>query len=378
MGLAEIGYETIMVNCNPETVSTDYDTADRLYFEPLTREDVVEVLLKEQERGELVGAVVQFGGQTPLSLAKAIEEAGIPVLGTSPDTIDLCEDRERCRELVDRLGLRQPPNRVAGSAREAADAADEIGYPVVIRPSYVLGGRAMRIVGNETELGDYIASAVRVSNERPVLIEGYLRDAIECDVDAVSDGENVRIAGVLEHVEPAGVHSGDSACVFPPYSLDKRVVAEIERQTVLLARTLGVVGLMNVQFAVQRGVVHLIEINPRASRTVPFVAKARGIAYARDAAKIVAGVPMDALGTLPPKNGECVAAKVSVLPFKRFGCSDPLLGPEMKSTGEVMGFGRETAHAFARAQEAAGFDLGRDGAALVLSLPELRDEANVE
>ena len=377
MGLAEIGYETIMVNCNPETVSTDYDTADRLYFEPLTREDVVEVLLKEQERGELVGAVVQFGGQTPLSLAKAIEEAGIPVLGTSPDTIDLCEDRERCRELVDRLGLRQPPNRVAGSAREAADAAREIGYPVVIRPSYVLGGRAMRIVGNETELGDYISSAVRVSNERPVLIEGYLRDAIECDVDAVSDGEEVRIAGVLEHVEPAGVHSGDSACVFPPYSLDRRAVAEIERQTVLLARTLGVVGLMNVQFAVQRGVVHLIEINPRASRTVPFVAKARGIAYARDAAKIVAGVPMDALGTLPPKNGECVAAKVSVLPFKRFGLSDPLLGPEMKSTGEVMGFGRETAHAFARAQEAAGFDLGRDGAALVLSLSECRGEGAV-
>ena len=377
MGLAEIGYETIMVNCNPETVSTDYDTADRLYFEPLTREDVVEVLLKEQERGELVGAVVQFGGQTPLSLAKAIEEAGIPVLGTSPDTIDLCEDRERCRELVDRLGLRQPPNRVAGSAREAADAAGEIGYPVVIRPSYVLGGRAMRIVANESELGDYISSAVRVSNERPVLIEGYLRDAIECDVDAVSDGEEVRIAGVLEHVEPAGVHSGDSACVFPPYSLPKQVVAEIERQTALLARTLGVVGLINVQFAVQRGVVYLIEINPRASRTVPFVAKARGIAYARDAAKIVAGVPMDALGTLPPKNGECVAAKVSVLPFKRFGCSDPLLGPEMKSTGEVMGFGRETAHAFARAQEAAGFDLGRDGAALVLSLPEHRDERGV-
>ena len=377
MGLAEIGYETIMVNCNPETVSTDYDTADRLYFEPLTREDVVEVLLKEQERGELVGAVVQFGGQTPLSLAKAIEEAGIPVLGTSPDTIDLCEDRERCRELVDRLGLRQPPNRVAGSAQEAADAAREIGYPVVIRPSYVLGGRAMRIVANESELGDYISSAVRVSNERPVLIEGYLRDAIECDVDAVSDGENVRIAGVLEHVEPAGVHSGDSACVFPPYSLPKQVVAEIERQTVLLARTLGVVGLMNVQFAVQRGVVYLIEINPRASRTVPFVAKARGIAYARDAAKIVAGVPMDALGTLPPKNGECVAAKVSVLPFKRFGCSDPLLGPEMRSTGEVMGFGRETAHAFARAQEAAGFDLGRDGAALVLSLPECQGEGGV-
>ena len=280
-GLAEIGYETIMVNCNPETVSTDYDTADRLYFEPLTPEDVIEVLLKEQERGELVGAVVQFGGQTPLSLAKAIEEAGIPVLGTSPDTIDLCEDRERCRELVDRLGLRQPPNRVAGSAQEAAEAASDIGYPVVIRPSYVLGGRAMRIVDNESELGDYISSAVRVSNDRPVLVEGYLRDAIECDVDAIADGEDVRIAGVLEHVEPAGVHSGDSSCVFPPYSLSKQVVAEIERQTVTIARALGVVGLINVQFAVQRGVVYLIEINPRASRTVPFIAKARGIAYAR-------------------------------------------------------------------------------------------------
>ena len=374
MGLAEIGYETIMVNCNPETVSTDYDTADRLYFEPLTPEDVVEVLLKEQERGGLVGVVVQFGGQTPLSLAKAIEEAGIPVLGTSPDTIDLCEDRERCRELVDRLGLRQPPNRAAGSAREAADAAGDIGYPVVIRPSYVLGGRAMRIVENESELGDYISSAVRVSNDRPVLVEGYLSDAVECDVDAIADGEDVRIAGVLEHVEPAGIHSGDSSCVYPPYSLPKQTVAEIEGQTVALARTLGVVGLMNVQFAVQRGTVYLIEINPRASRTVPFVAKARGIAYARDAAKIAAGVPMHALETLPPMDGGCVAAKVSVLPFKRFGNSDPLLGPEMKSTGEVMGFGRETVHAFARAQEAAGFDLGRDGAALVLSLPEDRQE----
>ena len=374
MGLAEIGYETIMVNCNPETVSTDYDTADRLYFEPLTREDVVEVLRKEQERGELVGVVVQFGGQTPLSLAKAIEEAGIPVLGTPPDTIDLCEDRERCRELVDRLGLEQAPNHVVVSERGAADAADDIGYPVVLRPSYVLGGRAMRIVANESELGDYISSAVRVSNDRPVLVEGYLRDAIECDVDAIADGEDVRIAGVLEHVEPAGIHSGDSACVFPPYSLPKQVVAEIERQTVTLARALGAVGLMNVQFAVQRGVIYLIEINPRASRTIPFVAKARGIAYARDAAKIVAGVPMDALETLLPKDGGCVAAKVSVLPFKRFGGSDPLLGPEMKSTGEVMGFGRETAHAFARAQEAAGFDLGRDGAALILSLPEYKGE----
>ena len=373
-GFAELGYETIMVNCNPETVSTDYDTADRLYFEPLTREDVIEVLLKEQERGELAGVALQFGGQTPLALATAIEEAGIPVLGTPPDAIDLCEDRERCRELVDRLGLRQPPNRAAGSAREAAVAAREIGYPVVIRPSYVLGGRAMRIVGNEAELGDYISSAVRVFNDRPVLVESYLSDAVECDVDAVCDGETVRIAGVLEHVEPAGIHSGDSSCVYPPYSLSERTVAEIERQTAALARALGVVGLINVQFAVRRGAVHLIEINPRASRTVPFVAKARGIAYARDAAKIVAGVPMDALGTLPPGSRGCVAAKVSVLPFKRFGCSDPLLGPEMRSTGEVMGFGRETAHAFARAQEAAGFDLERGGAALVLSLPEDRED----
>ena len=373
-GLAEIGYETIMVNCNPETVSTDYDTADRLYFEPLTAEDVVEVLLKEQERGELVGVMVQFGGQTPLSLAKAIEEAGIPVLGTSPDTIDLCEDRERCRELVDRLGLSQPPNRVARSAQEAADAAGDIGYPVVIRPSYVLGGRAMRIVGNEAELGDHISSAVSVSNDRPVLVEGYLSEAVECDVDAIADGKDVRIAGVLEHVEPAGIHSGDSSCVYPPYSLPKRTVAEIERQTVLLARELGVVGLMNVQFAVQRGTVYLIEINPRASRTVPFIAKARGIPYARDAAKIAAGVPLGALGKRLPRGRGCVAAKVSVLPFKRFGNSDPLLGPEMRSTGEVMGFGRETAHAFARAQEAAGFDLERDGAALVLSLPEDRAE----
>ena len=377
MGLAEIGYETIMVNCNPETVSTDYDTADRLYFEPLTREDVVEVLLKEQERGELVGAVVQFGGQTPLSLAKAIEEAGIPVLGTSPDTIDLCEDRERCRELVDRLGLRQPPNRVAGSAREAADAAkrDRLSGrdPAVLRarrPGHAhrgerVGTRGLHLLGRarlQREAGAHRRLSARCHRVRCRCGCRWRERADRrrpgaCRARRSSfRGQRLRVSALLP---------------------GQRAVAEIERQTVLLARTLGVVGLMNVQFAVQRGVVYLIEINPRASRTVPFVAKARGIAYARDAAKIVAGVPMDALGTLPPKNGECVAAKVSVLPFKRFGLSDPLLGPEMKSTGEVMGFGRETAHAFARAQEAAGFDLGRDGAALVLSLPECQGEGAV-
>ena len=344
MGLADIGFETVMINCNPETVSTDYDTSDRLYFEPLNREDVVEVLRKEQQRGELVGVVVQFGGQTPLKLARAIEEAGITILGTSPDSIDLCEDRERFKELVERLGLKQPPNRVASSKREALDAAGEVGYPVVIRPSYVLGGRSMRIVDSAAELGEYISGAVGVSNDRPVLIDGYLRGAVECDVDAVCDGAEVRIAGVVEHVEPAGIHSGDSACVIPPYTLPAHVVAEMERQTTALAFELEVVGLMNVQFAVQGETVYLIEVNPRASRTIPFVAKARGIAFARVAAQVAAGVSFEALRPGPPVGIRHVAVKEAVLPFKRFENCDSLLGPEMKSTGEVMGFGRDVVH----------------------------------
>ena len=372
--LAEIGFETIMVNCNPETVSTDYDSSDRLYFEPLTREDVIEILRKEQRRGELVGVVVHFGGQTPLKLAKAIEEAGIPVLGTSPDTIDLCEDRERFKALVDRLDLKQPPSRTAGSEREALDAAREVGYPVVVRPSYVLGGESMRIVNGDAELRDCIATAVGVSHDRPVLIDGYLRDAIECDVDAVCDGAAARIAGVLEHVEPAGVHSGDSACVIPPHTLPAHVVAEMERQTTALALALGIVGPMNVQFAVQGDTVYLIEVNPRASRTVPFVAKAAGLPFARVAAMIMAGVSLEAARPGAANGARHVAVKEAVLPFKRFRDCDSLLGPEMKSTGEVMGFGRTVVHAFARAQEAAGFGLDREGAVLVLSLPEGRED----
>ena len=373
-GLAEIGFETIMVNCNPETVSTDYDTSDRLYFEPLTGEDVVELLRKEQQRGELVGVVVQFGGQTPLKLAHAIEEAGITVLGTSPDSIDICEDRERFKALVNRLGLRQPPNGVARSAQEAHDVAEDIGYPLVIRPSYVLGGQSMRIVDHSAELREYISNAVHVSNDRPVLIDGYLRDAIECDVDAVCDGKDVRIAGVVEHIEPAGIHSGDSACVIPPYTLSAHVVAEIERQSNALAIELNVVGLMNVQLAVQGDIVYLIEVNPRASRTVPFTAKAHGIPYARIAAKLTAGHSLESLRIGPAGDVGHVAVKEAVLPFKRFEQSDTLLGPEMKSTGEVMGFGENVVHAFARAQEAAGFGLDRDGAVLVVSLPDGRGD----
>ena len=369
-GLAEIGFETIMVNCNPETVSTDYDTSDRLYFEPLTGEDVSEILRKEQQRGELVGVVVQFGGQTPLKLAHAIKEAGITVLGTSPDSIDICEDRERFKALVNRLRLRQPPNGVARSTQEALDVAEDVGYPLVIRPSYVLGGQSMRIVDNSAELREYISNAVHVSNDRPVLFDSYLRNAIECDVDAVCDGKDVRIAGVVEHIEPAGIHSGDSACVIPPYTLSAHVVAEIERQTNALAIELNVVGLMNVQFAVQGDTVYLIEVNPRASRTVPFTAKAHGIPYARIAAKLTAGHSLQSLRIGPASDVGHVAVKEAVLPFKRFGQCDTLLGPEMKSTGEVMGFGENVVHAFARAQEAAGFRLDREGAVLVVSLPD--------
>lgn len=370
-GLAEIGFETIMINCNPETVSTDYDTSDRLYFEPLTREDVLEILRKEQAQGRLVGVIVQLGGQTPLKLAKAIEEAGIPVLGTSTDSIDLCEDRDRFKAIVEQLGLTQPRNDIANSAAESLAAARRIGYPVVIRPSYVLGGQAMRIVEDDEELKAYINSAVRVSNERPVLIDGYLRDAIECDVDALCDRDGeVLVTSVLEHVEPAGVHSGDSACVTPPYSLSQQIVEKLEAQTVKLAKALNVEGLMNVQYAIKDDRVYLIEVNPRASRTVPFVAKARGIPYAKMAAQLMAGKTLAAM-TIPDTGAHThIAVKEAVLPFKRFAGSDTLLGPEMKSTGEVMGIENDVASAFAKAQEAAGFRLDRPGKALVLSATE--------
>ena len=347
--LADAGYETIMVNCNPETVSTDYDTSDRLYFEPLTAEDVLEILHVEQQNGTLKGVIVQFGGQTPLNLAKALEAAGIPILGTSPDAIDLAEDRERFAALINKLKLKQPENGIARSRDEAIKVAESIGYPVLMRPSYVLGGRAMEIVDTQAQLENYIQTAVIVSGDSPVLIDSYLRDAIEVDVDALCDGDEVVVAGILQHIEEAGVHSGDSACTIPPYSLPDNIIAEIRRQTELLAVNLHVRGLMNIQFAVKDGEVYLIEVNPRASRTVPFVAKAIGAPIAKIAARVMAG---EKLKDLPPISLDIdyIAVKEAVFPFDRFPGVDPVLSPEMKSTGEVMGIDRDFATAFAKSQ----------------------------
>ncbi len=358
--LEEAGYETIMVNCNPETVSTDYDTSDRLYFEPLTAEDVLEILHVEQSKGQLVGVIVQFGGQTPLKLAQALSDAGIPILGTSPDAIDLAEDRERFAALVNKLGLKQPANGIARSREEAVAVAARIGYPVLTRPSYVLGGRAMEIVDDQAQLEHYIETAVQVSGDSPVLIDRYLRDAIEVDVDALCDGTDVVVAGVLQHIEEAGVHSGDSACSIPPYSLPAPIVAEIERQADALARALEVRGLMNIQFAVQGDEVYLIEVNPRASRTVPFVAKAVGSPIAKIAARVMAG---ERLADLPKINRNIahVAVKEAVFPFSRFPGTDPVLSPEMKSTGEVMGIDSDFNLAFAKAQLGAGDRLPTGG-----------------
>ena len=358
--LEEAGYETIMINCNPETVSTDYDTSDRLYFEPLTAEDVLEILHVEMSKGELVGVIVQFGGQTPLKLAQALSDAGIPILGTSPDAIDLAEDRERFAALVNKLKLKQPENGIARSREEAIAVATRIGYPVLTRPSYVLGGRAMEIVDDQAQLENYIETAVQVSGDSPVLIDRYLRDAIEVDVDALCDGTDVVVAGVLQHIEEAGVHSGDSACSIPPYSLSPAIIAEIERQTEALARALDVRGLMNIQFAVKDDEVYLIEVNPRASRTVPFVAKAVGSPIAKIAARVMAG---EKLADLPRINRDIkhVAVKEAVFPFARFPGTDPVLSPEMKSTGEVMGIDSNFNLAFAKAQLGAGDRLPTDG-----------------
>ncbi|GAA0635338.1 carbamoyl-phosphate synthase large subunit [Sphingomonas ursincola] len=362
--LGDAGFETIMVNCNPETVSTDYDTSDRLYFEPLTAEDVLELLDVERSTGELVGVIVQFGGQTPLKLAQALEDAGIPILGTSPDAIDLAEDRERFAKLVDKLGLKQPANGIARSREEAIAVANRIGYPVLIRPSYVLGGRAMEIVDGQAQLESYIATAVQVSGDSPVLIDQYLRDAIEVDVDAICDGRDVAIAGVMQHIEEAGVHSGDSACSLPPYSLSSDIIAEMERQTRLLAEGLKVRGLMNIQFAVKNGQVYLIEVNPRASRTVPFVAKAIGQPVAKYAARVMAG---EMLANLPviDRNIDHMAVKEAVFPWARFAGVDPVLSPEMKSTGEVMGIDKDFATAFAKAQIGAGLTLPTKGTVFI-------------
>ncbi|MDF2141563.1 carbamoyl-phosphate synthase large subunit [Paenirhodobacter sp. CAU 1674] len=380
--LTKAGYETIMVNCNPETVSTDYDTSDRLYFEPLTLEHVMEILRVEQENGTLHGVIVQFGGQTPLKLANALEAEGIPILGTTPDAIDLAEDRERFQDLLNRLGLKQPVNGIASTEAQAIQIAERVGFPLVIRPSYVLGGRAMEIVRDMDHLKRYIATAVVVSGDSPVLLDSYLSGAIEVDVDALSDGKTVHVAGIMQHIEEAGVHSGDSACSLPPYSLSPETVAELKVQTEKMALALGVVGLMNVQFAIKDGVIYVLEVNPRASRTVPFVAKATDSAIASIAARLMAGEPManfpqrapypEGVGpetdlpfadplTLADPNTPWFSVKEAVLPFARFPGVDTLLGPEMRSTGEVMGWDRNFPRAFLKAQLGAGTVLPTEG-----------------
>ncbi|HEY5208345.1 MAG TPA: carbamoyl-phosphate synthase large subunit, partial [Stellaceae bacterium] len=362
--LREAGIETIMVNCNPETVSTDYDTSDRLYFEPLTAEDVIEIVRVEQTRGRVLGVIVQLGGQTPLNLAAALERENIPILGTSPDAIDLAEDRKRFQQLLQSLGLKQADNGTAYSAAEAEAIAREIGYPVVIRPSYVLGGRAMEIVHDSAALARYISRAVIVSGSSPVLIDRYLQNAIEVDVDAVSDGTQVYVAGIMEHIEEAGIHSGDSACSLPPYSLSPETIDEIERQTDALARALNVVGLMNVQFAVKDGDVYVLEVNPRASRTVPFVAKATGVPIAKIAARLMAGAKLTDF-TLERAGKQRVAVKEAVFPFARFPGVDLILGPEMRSTGEVMGLDSDFGRAFAKSQLGSGTSLPLSGTVFV-------------
>ncbi len=357
LALREDGFETIMVNCNPETVSTDYDTSDRLYFEPLTLEDVLEIVHKENP----AGVIVQYGGQTPLKLARALEANGVPIIGTSPDSIDVAEDRERFQKLLTKLGLRQPANRTARAESEALALAGEIGYPLVVRPSYVLGGRAMEIVHEPQDLERYMREAVKVSNDSPVLLDHFLNNATEVDVDCLADGEQVIIGGVMEHIEQAGVHSGDSACSLPPYSLSPETVAEIERQTALMARALNVKGLMNVQFAIQDGDVYVLEVNPRASRTVPYVSKATGRQLAKIAARVMAGRSLAAQGvaSIPAPARYCV--KEAVFPFVKFPGVDTILGPEMKSTGEVMGVGDTFGEAFVKSQIAAGAWLPESG-----------------
>ncbi|MGE0070821.1 MAG: carbamoyl-phosphate synthase large subunit, partial [Thiomonas sp.] len=354
LALRDDGFETIMVNCNPETVSTDYDTSDRLYFEPLTLEDVLEIVDKERPEG----VIVQYGGQTPLKLALDLEANGVPIIGTSPDMIDMAEDRERFQQLVERLGLLQPPNRTARSEAEALEKAEEIGYPLVVRPSYVLGGRAMEIVHEQRDLERYMREAVKVSNDSPVLLDRFLNDAIECDVDAICDGSAVFVAGVMEHIEQAGVHSGDSACSLPPYSLSADTVARIKQQTVALARGLNVVGLMNVQFAIQQqdgeDRIFLLEVNPRASRTVPYVSKATGLQLAKIAARCMVGQTLAQQGVEREVTPPYYCVKEAVFPFNKFPGVDPILGPEMKSTGEVMGVGRTFGEAFVKSQLAAG------------------------
>jgi carbamoyl-phosphate synthase large subunit len=357
LALREDGYETIMVNCNPETVSTDYDTSDRLYFEPLTLEDVLEIVHKEKP----IGIIVQYGGQTPLKLARALEANGAPIIGTSPESIDVAEDRERFQKLLNKLNLRQPPNRTARTESEALNHAQEIGYPLVVRPSYVLGGRAMEIVHEQNDLERYMREAVKVSNDSPVLLDRFLNDAIEIDVDCLCDGQQVFIGGVMEHIEQAGVHSGDSACSLPPFSLSAEMTAEIKRQTALMARALNVSGLMNVQFAVQKGDVYVLEVNPRASRTVPFVSKATGLQLAKIAARVMVGQTLASQGVTTEVVPHYFSVKEAVFPFVKFPGVDTILGPEMKSTGEVMGVGVTFGEAFVKSQMAASVNLPTSG-----------------
>ncbi|MDA0308026.1 MAG: carbamoyl-phosphate synthase large subunit [Proteobacteria bacterium] len=362
--LRDQGYETIMINCNPETVSTDYDTSDRLYFEPLTAEDVIAIIRTEQQSGHLKGVVVQLGGQTPLKIAAALAAEGIPILGTSPDAIDLAEDRERFQLLVEKLEMKQPANGIATSIADAREVVERIGFPVVIRPSYVLGGRAMEVVHSVDQLEHYMTRAVIVSGKNPVLIDGFLNQATEIDVDALCDGKDVYIGGVMEHIEEAGIHSGDSACSLPPQTLTDQQIAEIERQTIALAMALGVVGLMNVQFAIKDNQVYLLEVNPRASRTVPFVAKATGVPMAKLAARVMAGETLASFG-LKKITMKHVAVKEAVFPFARFPGVDVFLGPEMKSTGEVMGIGPDFGHAFTKSQLGASVFLPDSGTVFI-------------
>jgi len=351
LALREDGYETIMVNCNPETVSTDYDTSDRLYFESLTLEDVLEIVHLEKPKG----VIVQYGGQTPLKLARALEAAGVPIIGTSPDSIDLAEDRERFQQMIEKIGLKQPPNRTARNADEALALAREIGYPLVVRPSYVLGGRAMEVVHDDADLSRYIRDAVKVSNDSPVLLDRFLDHAVEVDVDVIADAQgNVLIGGIMEHIEEAGVHSGDSSCSLPPYSLSAEVQDELRRQVSAMARELKVIGLMNTQFAIQGDTVFILEVNPRASRTVPFVSKATGVPLAKIAARVMAGRTLASLGATHEVIPAYYSVKEAIFPFLKFQNVDPILGPEMRSTGEVMGVGRSFGAAFARGHEAAG------------------------
>jgi len=371
LALKEDGFETIMINCNPETVSTDFDTSDRLYFESLVLEDVLEIVAVEKPKG----VIVQYGGQTPLKLARALEAAGVPIIGTSPESIDLAEDRERFKRLLEQLGLKQPPNETARSVEEAIGAARDLGYPLVVRPSYVLGGRAMEIVFNEDGLQRYMKEAVSVSNESPVLLDRFLSNAVEMDVDAIFDGETVLIGGLMEHIEQAGVHSGDSACSLPPYSISLPIQAELREQAEKLARALNVVGLMNIQFAVQGEEVFIIEVNPRASRTVPFVSKATAYPLAKIAARCMAGRSLKDQGITQEVVPEYFSVKEAVFPFIKFPGVDPLLGPEMKSTGEVMGVGKSFGEAFAKSQRAAGVHLNQSGTVLI-SVKD-QDKANV-